>query len=474
MIFHSHIVNLFSNSWLGDVSLVLSAPSLDSGGFPVGWLLCGVASGMALMVLFSGFYSRRRGKGFQLETERRERMESDIINKERMMYYAGLTHELRQPVASLYSSLDELCRQTDLPAAQFRKLHEVRDGARKLLGLINDIFDFQRSERENLKLIVAKGDVGGYVLQMMSRIIELNPNENLTISVDIQPGLPTVYFDERVVSTVVRNLVNNALKYTLSGEITVSVRIIKLFDRHLIEISVKDTGIGIPQNKLQDIFDTYYRLPEAERRKGCGIGLAVVKMMAGIHEGEVMVKSEEGKGSEFSFCISVDSTYPDAEHLPAPQGFEAGILPQRNVALDMAAVGNVRDSRSVSEPIEIEVPQLAENDRRARVDAEFLHRLTDLVEENLSQSELDIKFIEDHLNMSRSSIFRRLKSLTGLSIVEYIRVIRLKASKELLRRGSAVSETAYACGFNDVGYFRTLFKREFGVSPSQFRRENLN
>lgn len=441
---------------------------------PIGWLLVGVAVGMGLMVLFSGFYSRRRGKGLQLETERRERMESDIINKERMMYYAGLTHELRQPVASLYSSLDELCHQPDIPAAQLRKLHEVREGARKLLGIINDIFDFQRSERDSLKLIVTKGDVGGYVLQMMRRIIELNPNENITISVDIQPGLPTVYFDERVVSTVVRNLVNNALKYTLSGEITVSVRMIKLFDRHLIEISVKDTGIGIPQNKLQDIFDTYYRLSEAERRKGSGIGLAVVKMMAGIHEGEVMVKSEEGKGSEFSFCISVDSTYPDAEHLPAPQDFEGGILSRSNVALDMAAVGDVRVSEPLAGRADIEVPASGENDRRARYDADFLRRLTELIEENLSQSELDIKFIEDHLNMSRSTIFRRLKSLTGLSIVEYIRKIRLGNSRKMLSEGLAVSDTAYACGFNDVGYFRTLFKREFGVSPSQFRRENAS
>lgn len=106
---------------------------------------------------------------------------------------------------------------------------------------------------------------------------------------------------------------------------------------------------------------------------------------------------------------------------------------------------------------------------KAKREEEFLAAFTELVEKNLSNGELDIRFIESNLNMSRSSIFRHLKATTGRSIVESIWQIRLERGKEMLGEGISVTDTAYACGFNDAGYFCRLFKKEYGVSPSQYQ-----
>lgn len=130
------------------------------------------------------------------------------------------------------------------------------------------------------------------------------------------------------------------------------------------------------------------------------------------------------------------------------------------------------------ESVEIEQPAETEdidvrNDGkkpfRDKREEEFLAAFTDLVEKNISNGELDIKFIESNMNMSRSSIFRHLKMATGLSIVESVRQIRLNKSREMLADGLPVTDTAYACGFNDPAYFCRLFKKSFGLTPSQYQ-----
>lgn len=105
----------------------------------------------------------------------------------------------------------------------------------------------------------------------------------------------------------------------------------------------------------------------------------------------------------------------------------------------------------------------------SRVDREFLERFTSLVEQNIGRPDLDMEFLRAGLNMSHSTLYRRLKNLTGMSGNELIKKQRLRKGCEMLRQGFSVSETAYACGFSDPGYFRTCFKNEYGKSPSELK-----
>ena len=110
--------------------------------------------------------------------------------------------------------------------------------------------------------------------------------------------------------------------------------------------------------------------------------------------------------------------------------------------------------------------------RLSKLDEEFLNRFTSIVEENLANENLDMTFIQDALNMSHSTIYRKIKSLTGVSGNEFIRKIRLRHGYEFLAQGCNVTEAAFSCGFGDVKHFRNSFKEEYGVTPSQFIKEH--
>lgn len=105
------------------------------------------------------------------------------------------------------------------------------------------------------------------------------------------------------------------------------------------------------------------------------------------------------------------------------------------------------------------------------VDKEFLNRFTSLVEDNMGRPDLDMEFLQAELGMSHSTLYRRLKNLTGMSGNEFIKKCRLKKGHDMLLQGFSVSETAYACGFSDPGYFRTCFKSEYGKAPSEMRKK---
>lgn len=117
-------------------------------------------------------------------------------------------------------------------------------------------------------------------------------------------------------------------------------------------------------------------------------------------------------------------------------------------------------------------PEIPDNNQEADmspVDREFLDRFMTLVEQNIGKTDLDMEFFRVRLNMSHSTLYRRLKNLTGMSGNELIKKYRLRKGYDMLRQGFSVSETAYACGFSDPGYFRTCFKNEYGKAPSEMK-----
>lgn len=108
----------------------------------------------------------------------------------------------------------------------------------------------------------------------------------------------------------------------------------------------------------------------------------------------------------------------------------------------------------------------------SKLDNEFIKKLTQIVDENLMEKDLNIAFLTEKMNMTSSTLYRKIKGLTGLSGNEFIRKYRLqKALKYMKEEGYNISETAYACGFSDSGYFRSCFKQEFGMNPSEYLKQ---
>jgi DNA-binding response OmpR family regulator len=107
-----------------------------------------------------------------------------------------------------------------------------------------------------------------------------------------------------------------------------------------------------------------------------------------------------------------------------------------------------------------------------RLDEEFLNKLTQIVDENITDKDLNITFLTERMSMTTSTLYRKIKGLTGLSGNEFIRKYRLqKGLKYMIEEGYNISETAYACGFSDSGYFRNCFKQEFGMTPSEYLKQ---
>ena len=120
---------------------------------------------------------------------------------------------------------------------------------------------------------------------------------------------------------------------------------------------------------------------------------------------------------------------------------------------------------------ELKPEQQEETIKLNKLDEEFLTKFTTIVEENIDMEKMDMSFMMEKMNMSHSTLYRKIKSLTGMSGNELIRKIRLKNSLRLLmEEGHNISEAAYASGFNDLGYFRSCFREEYGMAPSEYIR----
>ena len=130
------------------------------------------------------------------------------------------------------------------------------------------------------------------------------------IHVMVHPDVPPIYFDSEIITTILNNLLSNAIKYTPEGSIDL---ILQMNGKH-VNISVKDTGYGIDRESMPHIFDRYYQAQGKHQASGTGIGLALVKSLADLHEGTITAESEPGNGSKFTFTLLKDNTYPSALH----------------------------------------------------------------------------------------------------------------------------------------------------------------
>ena len=246
-----------------------------------------------------------------LEKTQWESRHRQQLNDERLRFFTNITHELRTPLTLIMGPLEDLLADSRLPDVLHKKVDSIHASAERLLNLINEILEFRKTETQNRRLTVAHSDIAAFVRDLGNRFKDLNRNPNVEIKVDVPESPVEVYFDSEVVNTVVNNLMSNAMKYTNSGSIMLSV----VNDSNgTVSISVSDTGYGISQKALPHIFDRYYQAKGIHQASGTGIGLALVKSLADLHGARLHVDSVEGEGTVFTFALNADNTYPEALH----------------------------------------------------------------------------------------------------------------------------------------------------------------
>ena len=282
-------------------------------------------------------YKRRLALQSSLELEKRESLQKQELNEERLRFFTNVTHELRTPLTLILGPIDDLMNDTSLPPTAHRRVAMLQKSAGRLRDLINEILEFRKTETQNRRLTVARGDIGQFVREICLNYKELNRNPKVQFSYNIATDLPRIYFDSEVITTILNNLLSNAIKYTEQGSITVEVN---ADDERQLHISVTDTGHGISPDALPHIFKRYYQAEGSHQASGTGIGLALVRSLVDLHEGTINVESREGEGSRFDFSLSTENTYPNALH-------------KEDVAVKVAERGNEDETLADEAPDEI-------------------------------------------------------------------------------------------------------------------------
>ncbi|MBZ4035523.1 response regulator [Flavobacterium sp. 17A] len=246
-------------------------------------------------------------KNYELYTQRKI-AERAVLAKD--SFLANMSHEIRTPLNAIIGFTD-LLAQTDLDETQKDYIDSVQIAGENLLIIINDILDLSKIESGNLAIEMEPFNLKK-TLKHVYNLLKVKVQKDVEFNLYLDAEMPeNVIGDQGRLNQILVNLVGNSLKFTQEGEVTVSVKKTEeTADGYTLRFSVKDTGIGIPKNKLKTIFERFTQGEESTTRTfgGTGLGLNIVKQLVELHKGEIHVKSELNRGSEFFFFITYKKT----------------------------------------------------------------------------------------------------------------------------------------------------------------------
>ena len=508
--------------------------------------------------------------------------------------FTNISHELLTPLTVITASIERLREQEPSHAAEYAMMEL---NVERMTRLLQDILETSKSQSGGLKLLVSQGDVMEYIRRTALCIAPLTRKKGLTFNMQCNPKSMMGWIDPDKVDKIIYNLLSNAAKYTNTpGQIDLIVRTNENFDHIIIE--VRDSGIGIPPEKMKRLFQRFldgdYRQMHVQ---GTGLGLALTRELTILHGGTIDCKSKEGQGTTFTVTLPItkdafSASQIDTQHsidLSKPQSNSSDLSamemielptqpakphenPQYNILLVedneellmlmktlLSYKYNVFTATTGLEALEIigkeqvhvvvsdvmmpemdgneltrhikSTPHLSHlpvilisaktseeeqkhslsigaddyltkpfhlSDLKSRINAiiesrqqsqntqqtnekateersltpdeVFLLKAHDCVMTHLADGDFDRDAFAAEMGASASTLYNRLRALTGQNVSTYIRDIRMKEARRLAETqpNIRVSDLAYKVGFKDPKYFATCFKKEFGIQPSEF------
>ncbi|MDF7818751.1 ATP-binding protein [Runella sp. MFBS21] len=505
-------------------------------------------------------------------------------------FFTNISHEFRTPLTLIISPIQELKKK--FPTLE--SLWLIERNAQRLLSLINQLLDVSKLEAKEMPVDLQAGNLAKFTQSLVPSFQSLAESRHIQFEIFQNQINANVYFDPDKFEKIIFNLLSNAFKFTPNGgSISLGVYYGEALDE--VKIIVKDSGIGIPEQKLEKIFDRFFQVEGTNQPnyEGTGLGLTLVKELVNLLQGSIQVTSQQNLGTTFSVTLPLKPATHPTENLPLYfQKDEAIFSPSANDATTMPPLFPAPNTTEEvllivedNEDLRTYIREIFENDYQiieavdgidglekatnsipdiiisdlimpringfelckylkssvktshipiiiltGKVTLEnklqglglgaddylikpfnaaelkirvqnlvsmrenlkqyylqtatttpsaleaslsleevFIQKIKIILDKNLSDSTFGVEQLAAAANLSASQLLRKLKALTNLTTVEFIRVYRLEKAAILLKQKNAtVSEVAYQTGFENLSYFTKVFQERYHVLPSEY------
>ncbi|WDF56170.1 hybrid sensor histidine kinase/response regulator transcription factor [Mucilaginibacter sp. KACC 22063] len=547
-------------------------------------------------LLIHRFWAYRKQKlklAYEVEIANLKVEKEKELNERKLSFFTNIAHEFRTPLTLIINPIKDLLKSK---RNEDEELNLIYRNARRLLGLVDHLLLFRKTESENTALTLSRVDFVECSRDVYQCFVQQAKIRHIKYTYTATPGQIMMCIDRVKIEIALFNLISNAVKFTPDGgEIHLTVN----EEADSVYFQVADSGIGIESQVGERLFEKYYQVKDERSFKiGFGIGLYLVKTFIENHEGTVSYESKPGNGTVFTLCLPKlnrnvnlqQPSYEDktvSEILPVISNEEhddhtvnedinhlellisdakSMLIIDDNVEISsyirsifsseftvyLAADGDtglkmirqyvpdivisdivmpglsgmelcqiVKNDSTISHiPIILLTGESADDLRLRGIEEGavdfiqkpfdknllvarvrgviknkkelqhyfykeitlqgkskdiseenklFLYKCIEVIEGLLNEPSFEMKTIAEELGMSYSSLFKRIKSVTGYSVNNFIRFVRLrKAAEILINTNCNVNEAAFRVGYSDIKYFREHFTRQFGMKPSEF------
>jgi signal transduction histidine kinase/ligand-binding sensor domain-containing protein/DNA-binding response OmpR family regulator len=530
------------------------------------------------------------------------RLRNKIVVEQKMTelklsFFTNISHELRTPLTLIVNPIEEIAKNEKLSPLGIEYIETVKKNTNRLVRFVNHLLDFRKVQSGNEKLNIESIEFISFVNEIISLFSQATHEKNIKIKTQSSSETLIVNLDRAKMDIVIYNLLSNAIKFS-SNNSNIIIEL-KVENNNLLKINVIDQGVGVEENKLEDIFKLYYETnTDKNKNVGTGIGLALCREYIQLHQGTIYAINNDFKG--LTVCIEIDlsneifKTNPSAipnfaeeklkrefvideqsdenqvqesnsklplvlivednpelrkflknqlqrfyQILEAENGKQGLLIatdklpdliisdimmPEMDGIELLDTIKNTTETSHIpvilltakssveskieglnygadyyiTKPFETDFliasvknliksrkkffDRLQNNAKKIVLDPgeivittrdqQFLKDIINLVENSLNDPEFNIDVIAKTLNMSRVTFYRKFKSLTSITPVEFVSELRLKRAKQFLDAGETdIANIAYKVGFNGAGYFSTRFKEYYKISPSDYLKK---
>lgn len=264
-------------------------------------------AGLGVLLASRKFVQQREQMKFAIRQERQEALRMHELDMMKIKFFTNVSHEFRTPLTLILTPLEKMIRQSK-DGDQQNQFQLIQRNAKRLLNLVNQLLDFRKLEVEEIRYNPSEGDIISFIRETVFSFSDLSEKENIKLDFYASVSSLETLFDQDKLEKILFNLLSNAFKFTPEqGKVTVNVSVLAGGSEKVLRIEVKDTGIGIPEDKKEKVFERFFQneLPRSMVNQGSGIGLSITKEFVKIHGGTITVESEVGKGSTFTVSIPI-------------------------------------------------------------------------------------------------------------------------------------------------------------------------